>query len=85
MARKRDPVSGRLLLEGVHPRVSPATGTVTYRARLSWVAGGQRQHESRSFKDARAAEDWLTAMQVDIRHGRRVDVSAMTVADYYAQ
>lgn len=85
MARRRDPVTGRLLVEGVHPRVSPATGNVTYRARLSWGPRDRRRHASQTFATPEAAEDWIMQLRADIRHGRHVDASALTVADYHAQ
>jgi len=85
MARRRDPITNRLLLEGVHPRVSPKTGDVTYRARLSWGPRDRRRHESQTFSTAKAAEDWISALRADIRHGRRIDTADLTVADYHEQ
>lgn len=85
MARRRDPATNRLLMEGVHPVVSERTGAVTYRARYSWGSGDHRQHASKTFKTAHAAEEWLSGIQSDVRRGVRVDTSTITVADYYAQ
>lgn len=84
MARRRDPVTKRLLMEGVHPVVSKATGTVTYRARLSIGSGSSRRHESQTFKTAEAAEEWLSTLQREVRRGEYVGTVDMRVADYYA-
>lgn len=85
MPRRRDPLTNRLLMPGVHPVVSPRTGEVTYRARASWLIGSERQHASQTFKSAAAAEEWLSKLHTDIRRGQALEPSSVTVADYHAQ
>lgn len=85
MARKRDPATGRLLLEGVHPVISERTSAITYRARVSYAGHAGRQHPSRTFKSADDAEAWVLSLQTDIRRGTHVDASTLTVAAYFEQ
>lgn len=83
MARKRDPLTGQLMIEGITPVVSDATGRVTYRARYTYGAGKGRRYTSRSFKTYDAAADWLLSQRLNVSRGTHVDVTSMTVEDYY--
>ncbi len=83
MARRRDPDSGRLLAEGVHPVVSDRTGDVTYRARVSYGSGKNRQHESRTFKHALAAEEWVHQRRLEMSRGLFEAPSMVTVEEYF--
>lgn len=84
MARKRDPQTGRLMIEGVHPVISEATGAVTYRGRVSTTnAAGKRSYHSRTFKTYREAADYVLATQSALNRGVAVHDEIPTVAEYW--
>ncbi len=83
MARRKDPTTGKLLVEGVHPQVSARTGVVTYRARVTHGTGKRRQHASETFKDASAAEQWVLDRRMNLSRGSVVDLSTMTVDEFF--
>lgn len=83
MARQRDPLTGQLMMEGIKAVVSERTGSVTYRARYTHGAPPRRSFESRTFKSYDTAEAWLLEQRLDVRRGRHIEPSTMTVADYF--
>jgi integrase len=83
MARQRDPQTGQLMMEGIHAVTSDRTGAVSYRARYTYGTGKHRQFVSRTFKTHDEAEAWLLQQRLDIRRGRHIDPSTLTVAEYF--
>lgn len=83
MARRKDPVSKKLLVEGVHPVTSERTGAVTYRARASYVVGGKRYHASKTFKSADAATAWKLEKESTINKGRALEPTTTTADEYF--
>ncbi len=84
MARRRDPQTGKLLPEGVHPVVSERTGAVTYRARLSYGPVRDRRHIGKTFKRAAEAESWLLDRRMEVARGDMIDPTTLTCGEYFA-
>lgn len=85
MARRRDPVSGKLLVEGVYPQVSEITGAVTYRARVSYDTGAGRKHIGKTFKRAEDATDWKLKNEMRLNSGTLIAPNVITVDQYFNQ
>jgi len=82
--RKVDPISRRLLMEGVHPVWVPGRQVWRYRARYAYVdAAGGRRFTGRTFDAAAEAEAWLADRQAELRRGTHADPSTLTVAAYF--
>jgi integrase len=63
--------------------VSPITGSVSWRARFSYVDdAGVRRHRSKSFPTKKDAEAWLTRTLHELRAGIYIEPSTMTLAEH---
>lgn len=83
MARKRDPQTGKLLPEGIHPQISDRTGKVTYRARLSYGPAHARRHIGETHRTAAAAVDWLLQRRMEVNQSTVIDPSLITCQEFY--
>lgn len=83
MARKRDPLTGKLLPQGIHPMISDRTGEVTYRARVDYMEGTKRKYRSRVEKSVEAATTWQLRTRMRIQMGRDPDPTRITVNEYF--